>query len=87
MGLTTIVNIATFALALILGELGKKYNFIKKNMIPIQNIGIGIFIACIEFIITKDFKLSIAVSGITAGGVYDIFHNLNKIFNKEDERL
>lgn len=85
MELTTIINAATFALALILGELGKKYNFIKKNMIPIQNIGIGIFVACIEFIITKDFKMSIMLSGITAGGVYDIFHNLNKILNKDGE--
>ena len=77
-------NIVTFIVALILGELAKKFDLIKKNKIPIQNLCIGIIIACIEYIITKDFKASIMVSGLTAGGVYDIFHNLNKIVNKED---
>lgn len=85
MEFTTIISAVTFFLALILGELAKKYNFIKKNKIPIQNICVGIFVACIEFIITKDFKLSIAVSGLTAGGVYDIFNNLNKMRSEHDE--
>ena len=53
--------------------------FINNNLIPIQNLVIGVIIAIIEFIITKDFKVSIAVSGLLAGGTYDIVHNLNKI--------
>lgn len=85
MELTTIINVVTFLVTLILGELAKKYDLIAKNKIPIQNICIGIIIACIEFIFTKDFKMSIMISGITAGGAYDIIHNLNKILNKDGE--
>lgn len=85
MEITMIINIVTFIVTLILGELAKKYELINKNKIPIQNLCIGIIIACVEYIITKDFKASIMLSGLTAGGVYDIFHNLNKIINKEVE--
>ncbi len=85
MEITMIINIVTFFVTLILGELAKKFDLIEKNKIPIQNLCIGIIIACIEYIITKDFKTSIMISGITAGGVYDIFHNLNKIFNNGGE--
>jgi len=84
MELTTIISVVTFV-TLILGELGKKFNLIKKNMIPIQNICVGIIIACIEFIFTKDFKMAIMLSGLVAGGTYDIIHNLNKILNRESE--
>jgi len=85
MELTTIISVVTFIVTLILGELGKKFNLIKKNMIPIQNICVGIIIACIEFIFTKDFKMAIMLSGLVAGGTYDIIHNLNKILNRESE--
>lgn len=85
MELTTIVSIVTFIVTLILGEIAKRFNFVEKNMIPIQNICVGIVIACFEFMVTKDFKLSIMISGLVAGGTYDIIHNLQKIFSKEDE--
>ena len=35
--------------------------------------------ALIEWFITKDFSTAIALSGLIAGGSYDIFHNLEKI--------
>ena len=85
MEITMIINIVTFLVALILGELAKRFDLINKNKIPLQNLCIGIIVSCIEYIITKDFKTSIMLSGITAGGVYDIFHNLNKILNKDGE--
>lgn len=85
MEITMIVNMVTFFVALILGELAKRFDLINKNKIPLQNLCIGIIVSCIEYIITKDFKTSIMLSGITAGGVYDIFHNLNKILNKDGE--
>ena len=51
------------------------------NLIPIQNILIGVIVAIIEFIITKDFSVAIALSGLIAGGAYDIGNNLKKITN------
>lgn len=85
MDLTTIIGFATFIVTLMLGFLSKKSTFIKNQLIPIQNICIGIIVALIEYAITKDFKTAIALSGVAAGGVYDIFHNLNKMLNKGDE--
>lgn len=52
-------------------------------MIPIQNILIGIIVAIIEWIITKDFNVAIALSGLLAGGTYDIFNNLKKIVKNQ----
>ena len=85
MELTTIISVVTFLVTLVLGELAKKYELIEKNKIPMQNICVGIIVACIEFIFTKDFKMSIMLSGLVAGGTYDIIHNLNKIINKDGE--
>ena len=83
MGTNEILTIVTFFVTLILGYITKKYPKISNKIIPIQNLAIGLIVAIIEFIITKDFKVSIAVSGLLAGGTYDIVHNLNKL--KENE--
>lgn len=82
MEFSTLISFVTFIVAWILGTLAKKYKFISRNMIPIQNICVGVVIAIIEYIITKDFKVSIALSGLTAGGIYDIFSNLKEMRNK-----
>lgn len=74
---TVIVEIA-------MGYITKKNPKIKNELIPIQNLLIGAIVATIEFIITKDFKIAIAASGLLAGGMYDIVHNLRKI--KEGEK-
>ncbi len=74
-----IIAMVTFFVTLILGYLSKKSTFIKNELIPLQNIFIGLIVAIIEWIITKDFENSILVSGLLAGGSYDIFHNLEKI--------
>ena len=58
--------------------------YYKNNLIPIQNLIVGLVIAIIEWIVTKDFKIAIALSGLIAGGTYDIFHNLEKIFRKDE---
>ena len=84
MSSTDIISFVTFFVTLILGLFSKKSTFIKNEMIPIQNILIGLIVAVIEWIITKNFETAIAISGILAGGTYDIFHNLEKILrNKE----
>ena len=81
----------TLVITWVLGYFAKKSKFVNNNIIPIQNIAIGLVFALIEWIITKDFKLSIALAGLTAGGAYDILHNLRKLkyenetFEIEDE--
>ena len=79
MNLENIVGVITFIVALILGYFSKKSKFIQNEMIPIQNVVVGILVALIEWIITKDFNEAILLSGLIAGGTYDIFHNLQKI--------
>ena len=79
----TILSLVTIIVTLVLGVLAKKSTFINNKMIPIQNIAIGLIFALIEWIITKDFKLAIASSGLIAGGMYDIAHNLEKIIREE----
>lgn len=82
MELTEILTIVTILVTWVLGWASKKSTFIKNELIPLQNILVGVIVALIEWAITKDFSTAIALSGILAGGTYDIFHNLEKIFKK-----
>ncbi len=85
MGTTEIITLVTFFVTMILGFFSKKVKFIKDELIPLQNLAIGIIVAAIEWIITKDLDAAILLSGITAGGMYDIFNNTKKIVTKEVE--
>lgn len=79
------IEIITVFVTLISGQIIKQYpNIDKKKVIPIQNLVIGTLIAIVNWIITKDFQASIAVSGLFAGGVYDLVHNL-KLFKGDEE--
>ena len=82
MGLEELVSLITIIVTLILGVVSKKSSKIKNNLIPIQNLLIGTIVAIVELIITKDFNSAIALSGLIAGGTYDIIHNLEKIIRK-----
>ena len=64
--------------------IAKRVSWFNTNLIPIQNILIGVIVAGIEWIITKDFSTAIALSGLMAGGTYDIIHNLEKMLRKEE---
>ena len=83
MDLTQIITIVTIIATWVLGIVAKKSKWINNNLIPVQNIIIGLIVAVIEWVITKDFSTAIALSGLIAGGSYDIFHNLEKIVKKE----
>ena len=83
MGLTEILTVVTIIVTWVFGYFSKKSTFISNNLIPIQNIVIGLIVAVIEFLITKDFSTAIAISGLIAGGSYDVFHNLEKIVKGE----
>ena len=83
MGITEIIAIVTFVVTYACGLIVKKIPQISNKIIPLQNLGIGIIVAVIEWIITKDFSTAIMLSGIMAGGVYDIGHNIKKLINSE----
>lgn len=83
MELTQIVSLVTIIATWLLGILAKKSKFINNNLIPVQNILIGVVVAIVEWIITKDFSLAIAMSGLIAGGSYDVIHNLEKIMKRQ----
>lgn len=74
-----ILSIITFVVTLLCGILTKKCPKISNKIIPIQNVLIGLIFAIVEWIITKNFSIAVAVSGILAGGTYDILHNLEKM--------
>lgn len=79
MTLEAIVMLVTMIVTFFCGLIAKKVSWFNTNLIPIQNIMIGVIVAVIEWIITKDFSTAIAVSGLIAGGIYDIGHNLQKM--------
>lgn len=84
MELEYIVSLVTILVTFVLGIISKKNPKLSNKIIPIQNLFVGLIVALMEFIITKDFKVAIALSGLIAGGTYDIVHNLNKLIKGDD---
>lgn len=84
MTLETIITLVTILVTFLCGVIAKRVSWFNTNLIPIQNILIGVIVAGIEWIITKDFSTAIALSGLIAGGTYDIIHNLEKMLRKEE---
>ena len=80
MELSTLISLVTIIVTWLLGYISKRSTWVNNRIIPIQNILIGLIV---EWIVTKDFKIAIALSGIIAGGTYDVFHNLEKIVKGE----
>jgi hypothetical protein len=83
MELTQIIQIVTIIVTWGLGVVSKKYTKLNNKLIPVQNILIGVIVAIIEWVITKDFSTAIALSGLLAGGSYDVLHNLEKLVRGE----
>lgn len=79
MSLEVIVYLATMGVAYLLGKVAKKCSFINNHLIPLQNILVGLIVAVVEYLITKDFNFAITTSGLLAGGIYDVGHNLKKM--------
>lgn len=82
-----IIEIVTIIVTLIMGLVVKKYTNLSSKKIPIQNLLIGIIVAIVEFIITKDFSTAIAVSGLTGGGVYDLIKNTSMLINGTEYKI
>ena len=74
-----LIALITVIVEIIMGFITKKNPKISNKLIPIQNLLIGVIVAITEFIITKDFKTAIAISGLIAGGTYDVAKNLIKL--------
>lgn len=83
MELSTLISLVTIIVTWVLGVISKKYTKLNNKLIPIQNILIGIIVALVEWIVTKDFKVAIALSGLLAGGAYDVINNINKIIREQ----
>lgn len=79
---TEIFCTVTLLISWITGRISKKIPWFENYLIPVQNLLIGISIALTEWIFTKNFQMAIAVSGVVAGGIYDVLHNLNIILKK-----
>ena len=82
MELTEIFALVSFVVSFACGFIVKKIPQISNKIIPLQNLAIGLIVALIEWIITKDFSTAVMLSGVMAGGVYDIGHNVKKLFEK-----
>ena len=78
------VTLGTVIITIILGQVTKKYTNLDKKKLPIQNLFIGVFVFGVEYLITKDLNVAVAVSGILSGGIYDIGKSLLQLFKKEE---
>ena len=74
-----ILTLVGFVVSLILGFAAKKFKYIEKNFIPIQNLAIGFIMVIVEFFVTKDFHTAVALSGLMAGGAYDLCKNIKEL--------
>lgn len=84
MELSTIITLVTILVTFVMGVISKKSKWISNQLIPIQNLLIGIIVAAIYYAITKDLNLVIATVGLGTGGAYDIVHNLSKILENRE---
>ena len=71
----TIIMMLTQIVVWILGALSKKNENIKNDMIIFQNGIVGLISCFLYYVVTKDFSVAIATSGLTADIVYDLVHS------------
>ena len=76
-----IMSLVTVVVTFILGLIAKKVSWVSDNLIPIQNLVIGIIVSLIYYFMTKDVSINIALSGLLTGGTYDIIKNLKELIN------
>lgn len=83
MELQYIVSLVTILVTFVLGVIAKKNPKMSNKLIPMQNLVVGTLVAIIEWIITKDFNVAIMLSGLLAGGTYDLVKNLSELMKGE----
>ena len=79
MNLEIILSIVVMIVTFILGLVAKKVTWISNNLIPLQNLIIGVITSLIYYFITKDFSIAIASAGLMTGGAYDLVKNLKDL--------
>ena len=67
----------------ILGALSKKNENIKNDMIIFQNGIVGLISCFLYYVVTKDFSVAIATSGLTADIVYNLVHSSYKLIKRK----
>lgn len=76
MDITTIITFVTFVVTYIFGELAKKFNWIEKSYIPVQNLVIGVLVSICYYIFVDNSSIQnavvVAIGALSAGGVYDL---------------
>lgn len=80
----SIIVISTVFITLLCGFISRKVSWFSNNLIPIQNILIGLSTALIYYLFTKNLSLAIATAGLFTGGIYDVANNLKKIFDIDE---
>lgn len=82
----TIISVTTILVTFLLGLIAKKVEWFSNNLIPLQNLFIGVIAGGIYYGITKDISLVITTIGLGTGGAYDLGYNFVKLF-KEDKKV
>lgn len=83
MDITTIMTLVTIIVTYVCGLIAKRHPKFNNKLIPVQNLAIGIIVAVINYIMTKDLNASIVVAGLLTGGAYDLGKNINDLLKKE----
>lgn len=78
------VAFATVIATLIIGQITKRFTNLKTKQIPLQNILIGLIVCFMEYIITKDINIAVAMSGLVSGGTYDVCKAIKQLFSVEE---
>lgn len=81
MDIQLVLNLVTIIVSYVCGLIAKKHPKFNNKLIPVQNSIIGIIMMLINWIITKDFNASILLSGLTAGGIYDLKKNAQTLID------
>jgi hypothetical protein len=79
--IATMTSIITF----ICGLIAKRVPWFNNNLIPIQNIMIGVVTAGIYYAFSKNISYATVCAGLFSGGLYDLFNNLRKIINNTEK--
>lgn len=84
MNMEIILSLVVMVVTFILGIIAKKVPWISNNLIPLQNLAIGIIMALIYWFITKSFSIAIASAGLMMGGTYDLINNLKLVISNKN---
>ena len=80
-----IVTFTTMIVVWILRRISKKSKYVDNNVIIFQNITVGLIVTGIYYWITGDLSKAVMLSGLFATTGYDMLHNIQKLFDKNEK--